>query len=68
MRHADGHVEEYFFGCRCNLNWLKLIVKYLFEKNKPSWGTREDIFPPSFPSVFFRISSMLLSDWVFVVI
>ena len=67
VKHADGCVEEYFFGCRCNLNWLKLIVKYLSEKNKPSWGTREDIFPTSFPSVFLRISSMLLPDLVFVI-
>lgn len=67
MKRADGHVEEYFFGCRCNLNWLNLFVKYRRRIN-PAGVLREDIFAPSFPSVFLGISSMLISDLVFVVI
>lgn len=54
-------------GCRCNLNWLKLVLICLSEKNMSCWGTRKDMFPIFFLSVFLGISSMLLSNLVFVI-
>lgn len=57
-----------FLWLQLQLKLAEAVCEYLSEQNKPRWGTREDVFPSFFPSVLFRISNMLLSDLIFVVI